>query len=57
MFKTVCNSCGKETESPVNSIGDPYNPKGWYSRLHEGKTQHACCRECCDKLGGLVAPW
>ena len=56
-FKLVCDGCGKEINAPSGYLGNPINPTGWYSRLHEGKTQHACSRECLEKLGGIVAPW
>lgn len=56
-FKVICDSCGKESKCPVNYRGDPINPDGWWSRVHDGKKQHACSRECLDKLGGVVAPW
>ena len=56
-FKVVCDGCGKESAAPCGAFGKPFNPQGWYSRLHDEETQHACSRECLNKLGGLVAPW
>ena len=56
-FKVICDCCGNEQIAPVNYKGDPFNPTGWYSRVHEGKRQHACSRKCLEELGGIVAPW
>jgi len=55
--KLICDICEKEVTAPTNSLGDPYNPKGWYSRSIDGKTQHVCSRTCLSEIGGLVAPW
>lgn len=59
-FKVTCDGCGKIQESEINSIGEPYNPINsetnaqWWSRTKDGKTIHACRKECMDD--GLVWP-
>jgi len=60
IFIVKCDNCGKTQESECNSIGDPYNPINpdtrtrWWNRLKDGKTIHACSRECMDEA--LVWP-
>ena len=55
-----CNNCNKIQEAGINELGDAYNPfddktgSQWYSRLKDGKTIHACSRECITE--GLVWP-
>lgn len=59
-FKVICDKCGEEATCPVNYRGDPINPMGkrgrWYSKVKDGKTQHACSRKCLEEIGGLVFP-
>jgi hypothetical protein len=60
-YKVICDGCGKEAIAPTNWKGVPFNPVGddgmWFSRVKDGKVQHACSRKCLEKLGGIVFPF
>jgi hypothetical protein len=70
-FVLCCDGCGKQEIAPVNSIGDPYNPPGWRSRVESKGTvesapykahfayhacSEACLKICLEKFGGMVSP-
>lgn len=53
-----CDTCGALVPAPANRMGDPYNPTNWWSRVNEqGKSIHACSRECRNKQGGTTIPF
>ena len=53
-FRTICDGCGKTIGSPVNAIGNPYNPPGWYCRTmttdSKPRILHACSGDCIDLI-------
>ncbi len=58
-FFIKCNGCKKIEVADDNGTypSNPINPstgQRWWSRTKDGKTIHACSRECMDE--GLVWP-
>lgn len=48
--KFFCDGCGKEGAAEINRMGDTFKPRHWFQRTDEEGTQHACSRECVDKV-------
>lgn len=45
----VCDGCGKR-EPAVLYPGGLFKPAAWYERSDEDGVQHACSRECIEKV-------
>lgn len=51
MIKYICDGCGKEEKGswyPSTLVVD--KPKNWFVRSDKDGEQHACCRDCIEKI-------
>lgn len=47
----ICDGCGKRAPGNVIAWGnDIYKPDKWFQRSDKNETQHACSRECIEKI-------
>jgi hypothetical protein len=51
MIKYICDGCGKEE----NGVFYPaalkvFKPEKWFERADKDGEQHACCRDCVEKI-------
>ena len=58
----ICDGCGKREPAETGRSGLVYKPRDWYSRQDDDGQQHACSRECVQKIAeksgktGVVLP-
>ena len=61
--KFVCDGCGKEGEATYGVTGDAFKPRAWFQRSDKEGAQHACSRDCVEKVAeatgktSVVAPF
>lgn len=46
----ICDGCGKREPGEVHAGGSTYKPREWFGRQDEDGQQHACSRECIEKI-------
>ncbi len=46
----ICDGCGKRTPAEMGRSGDAFKPRSWYARGDDDGQQHACSRECIEKI-------
>lgn len=48
--KYICDGCGAEAKATYGIHGDAFKPRDWYERSDPYKPQHACSRQCIEKV-------